>query len=93
VRDDTVEAGQQRNGAGPILNIGRVGQNGEQETERIDHDLALASSHLLAGIQPRGPLFPRLGALAVDDGGTYGVHPNQIYAWKSSPARPPSDRP
>jgi hypothetical protein len=88
VRDDTVEAGQQRNGAGPILNIGPVGQNGEQETERIDHDLALASSHLFAGIQPRGPLFPRL-----DDGGTYGVHPNQIYAWKNSPARPPSNRP
>src|SRR6266568_3132692 len=53
--DDTLEPGQQRHGAGPVLNIGRVGQNGEQESERIDHDVALAASHLLAGIPAARP--------------------------------------
>src|SRR5216683_4216996 len=53
--DDTLEPGQQRHGAGPILNIGRVGQNGEQEAERIDHDVALSTSHLLAGIPAARP--------------------------------------
>src|SRR5229473_1912394 len=54
-RDDALKPGQQRNGAGAVLNIGRVGQNGEQEAERIDHDVALAASHLLAGIPAARP--------------------------------------
>src|SRR5712691_338318 len=53
--DDTLKPWQQRHGAGPILNIGRVGQNGEQEAERIDHDVALSASHLLAGIPAARP--------------------------------------
>src|SRR5215212_8474678 len=54
-RDDTLEPRQQRHGAGAVLNIRRVGQDGEQEAERIDHDVALAASHLLAGIPAARP--------------------------------------
>jgi len=57
-RDDPLKPRQQRNRAGPVLNIGRVGQNGEQEAKRIDHDVTLAASHRLAGIPAARPSFP-----------------------------------
>ena len=57
-RDDTLKPWQQRHRAGPVLNIGRVGQDGEQEPERVDDDVALAASHFLAGIPAARPPFP-----------------------------------
>src|SRR5712691_3558644 len=54
-RDDPLKLCQQRHRARPVLNIGRMGHDDEQEAERVDDDVALAAPHLLARIPAARP--------------------------------------
>ena len=67
-RKQSARAGvEHKGGTVTILNIGRVNCNAQQKTERIDEDVALAASDLLARIVTlrvhRGPPFCAVLAL------------------------------
>ena len=45
-------------GAGTIGDIGWQDQHGQDQTQGIDEEVALAALDLFASIKPDGPLFP-----------------------------------
>jgi hypothetical protein len=69
-REATLETPEHESSAIAVLHVGRMHDHLEQQAERIDQDVPLASIHLLAAVIAMGAaLFGRLDRVAVDDGG------------------------